>query len=137
MKISYEDGVDKKGLKKVQAESIKSEIYSAIACALSEVEVNRSIVLDINIAVENIINTIKRYNLIMIKQPISAELDCLRSAGIYHSLFISYDQCELHLWDSDKLSDTLSWLTAFEIKPDSIVSMNDATPGELFYIIKF
>lgn len=73
----------------------------------------------------------------MIKKPISAQLECLQLAGIHHSLFISHNQCELHLWDSDKLGTALNWLTAFEIKPDSIVSMNDATPGELFYIIKF
>lgn len=73
----------------------------------------------------------------MIKQPISAQLECLQLAGIHHSLFISHNQCELNLWDNKKLIKTCGLLGQHGIKPDSIVSMNDATPGELFYIIKF
>lgn len=76
----------------------------------------------------------------MIKTPVSGQLDCLRLAGIKHDMFISRDQCELHLWDDKRLHETIIILNSREITIDSIVSVPDSEPSpehECFYIIKF
>lgn len=75
----------------------------------------------------------------MIKSPVSASLECLKTAEIHHDLFISSNQCELHLWDADKLKDALMWLEGAGIVTDSIIrkpGSNDEGDSD-FYIILF
>lgn len=70
----------------------------------------------------------------MIKEPISGYLECLQDAEIHHSLFISRDKCELHLWDVNRFEDTLNLLNDRGVIPDSIVKGGDE---DFFYFIRF
>lgn len=72
----------------------------------------------------------------MIKTAISVYLECLTDHEIHHSLFISNQKCELHLWDQHRLEATLKWLEAIGVTMDSIIKM-DEDKDNFFYIIKF
>lgn len=67
----------------------------------------------------------------MIKDPLSATIECLENESIHHSLFIKPDHNELHLWDYEKLLTTLLILESRGVLPDTIINKTD------FYIIKF
>jgi hypothetical protein len=71
----------------------------------------------------------------MIKTPVSAKLECLEMNSIMHDLFIAETYRELHLWQPDKLQETLIVLKSREIEFNSIVSQGEGE--DLFYIIKF
>lgn len=67
----------------------------------------------------------------MINTPVSAQLECLTNERIHHSLFISHDIHELHLWNLNKLKQTLELLQSRSIEVGSIIKMNE------YYLIKF
>lgn len=74
-----------------------------------------------------------------IKTPVSAKLSCLEYNNISHGLFISQDFCEVHIWDADRLGETLEILASRGITLRSVVKIEGETETEInnFYIIKF